>query len=55
VVHFFNTRDVPGSGFPPPEYPQNVSQTVGNLQLTGPEEDAIVAFLETLTDDYVPQ
>lgn len=54
VVHFVNTRDVPGSGFGPPEVPQNVSGAVGNLGLTDEQEDAIVAFLETLTDGYQP-
>lgn len=55
VVHFFNTRDVPGSGFAPPEAPlENISAITGNLGLTDAEEDAIVAFMETLTDDYSP-
>jgi cytochrome c peroxidase len=54
VVHFVNTRDVPGSGFDPPEAPLNLSKAVGNLGLTDEEEDALVAFLETLTDDYSP-
>jgi cytochrome c peroxidase len=55
VVHFFNTRDVPGSGFDPPEAPVgNISKIIGNLGLTDDEEDAIVAFMETLTDDYSP-
>lgn len=54
VVHFVNTRDVPGSGFDPPEVPVNVSTAVGNLGLTDEQEDAVVAFLKTLTDDYSP-
>jgi cytochrome c peroxidase len=57
VVHFFNTRDVPGSGFNilDAEAPiANVTNIVGNLGLTDAEEDAIVAFMETLTDDYSP-
>jgi cytochrome c peroxidase len=58
IVHFYNTRDVPGAGWngvlwPPPEVPLNVNTTgLGNLGLTDAEEDAIVAFLQTLTDGY---
>ena len=53
VVHFYNTRDVPGSGFAPPEVPRNVdSLETGNLHLTAQEEADIVAFLKTLTDGY---
>lgn len=50
VVHFYNTRDV---GYPrPPEVPENmVQKIVGNLGLTEREEDAIVAYLLTLTDN----
>ena len=65
VVHFYNTRDTLGripsnknpgfgvTGWPEPEIAKNVNlfQT-GSLGLTDQEEDAIVAFLETLTDDY---
>ncbi|MBI2843274.1 MAG: c-type cytochrome [Armatimonadetes bacterium] len=54
VVHFFNTRDVPEEGWPPPEVPVNVSRAVGNLGLTDEEEDAVVAFLMTLTDGFKP-
>jgi cytochrome c peroxidase len=56
IVHFYNTRDVPGAGWngvpwPPSEMPLNVNTTqLGNLGLTDAEEDAIVAFLQTLTD-----
>jgi cytochrome c peroxidase len=49
VVHFYNTRDV--AGWPPPEVAANVNKTeMGNLGLTGAEEDAIVEFMKTLTD-----
>ena len=52
VVNFYNTRDIPGM-WPPPEVPENMdSQFVGNLGLTDAEEDAIVAFMLTLTDGY---
>jgi len=53
VVHFYNTRDVPGSGFAPPEVAENVdTEETGNQHLTAKEEAAIVAFLKTLTDGY---
>jgi cytochrome c peroxidase len=64
VVHFYNTRDVlpeceagdPGEKFtcwPAPEDLINVNKRqLGNLRLTDQEEDALVAFLKTLTDGY---
>jgi cytochrome c peroxidase len=53
IVHFYNTRDV--ENWPVPEVPDNVNTTeLGNLGLSEEEEDAIVAFLTTLTDGYVP-
>ncbi|MFZ1548378.1 MAG: cytochrome c peroxidase [Candidatus Nitrotoga sp.] len=65
VVHFYNTRDTLGlafdnkdpkfgkSGWPEPEVAQNVNHDeLGNLELSNEEEMAIVAFLQTLTDDY---
>ena len=63
-VHFYNTRDTlkrckegsPGekqSCWPAPEVSSNVnSSELGNLQLTDKEEDAIVAFMKTLSDGY---
>jgi cytochrome c peroxidase len=52
IVHFYNTRDV--MPWPAPEVPQNVNTTeLGNLLLTDQEEDAVVAFLGTLSDGYV--
>ena len=51
VVHFYNTRDV--ESWPEPEVPQNVnSDELGDLKLTDAEEDAIVAFMMTLSDGY---
>ena len=51
VVHFYNTRDV--ENWPPPEVSANVNKDeLGNLGLTDEEEDAIVAFLMTLSDGY---
>lgn len=53
VVHFYNKRDVPGVGFGPPEVADNVvGGIIGDQGLTAEEEDCIVAFLKTLTDDY---
>ncbi len=54
IVHFYNTRDVPGAGWPAPEYAANMNSEVGNLGLTPAEEEAIVAFLKTLTDTKTP-
>ncbi len=56
IVHFYNTRDVLAANWPPPEIPMNLNTAqVGNLGLTDHEEDAIVAFLGTLTDGYDPR
>jgi hypothetical protein len=68
LVHFYNTRDVypfkvtsghcpPGKTekvdcWPMPEVPATKDKTIGNLQLTGQEEDLIVIFLQTLTDGF---
>lgn len=54
VVHFYNTRDV--EIWPDPEVPENVNtDELGNLGLSPEEEAAIVAFLKTLSDGYIPQ
>ena len=53
VVHFYNTRDV--EEWPAPEVPVNVNtDELGDLGLTSAEEDAIVAFMKTLSDGYTP-
>ncbi len=53
VVHFYNTRDVPGAKWPAPEVDMNINtDELGDLGLSNDEEDAIVAFMETLTDGY---
>jgi cytochrome c peroxidase len=67
IVHFYNTRDVlpacaatadaqPGVNcWAPPEVAANLNtEELGNLGLTEEEEWAIVAFLQTLTDGWVP-
>ena len=49
VVHFYNARDL--GGFPPSEVKANLNtEEVGKLGLSDAEENAIVAFLKTLTD-----
>lgn len=51
IVHFYNTRDV--ENWPLPEVADNVNtEELGNLGLTDAEENAIVAFLLTLSDGY---
>jgi cytochrome c peroxidase len=53
IVHFYNTRDVPGL-WPAPDVAETVNTTeLGNLGLSPVEEDDIVAFLRTLTDGYL--
>jgi cytochrome c peroxidase len=68
IVHFYNTRDTLGicwgadgeiegeTCWPPPEVTLNVNlDELGDLKLTEAEEDAIVAFLKTLTDGHADQ
>jgi len=56
IVHFYNTRDVPGAGWPAPEVAANINTTeLGNLGLNHGEELAIVAFLKTLSDGFRPK
>ncbi len=53
IVHFYNTRDLPGAGWPAPEVAVNVNTIeMGNLGLNHEEELAIVAFLKTLSDGW---
>jgi cytochrome c peroxidase len=67
VVHFYNTRDVlpvclveipgvPGTDcWPVPEVGLNINTAeLGNLRLTPQEEQALVAFMKTLSDGYLP-
>lgn len=52
VVHFYNARDL--GNFPPPEVKANMNtDEMGDLGLTDEEENAIVAFLKTLSDQFV--
>jgi cytochrome c peroxidase len=70
IVHFYNTRDakpvclnnfttvevaIAQGCWPVPEVPVNVNTNeLGNLHLTDAQEDAIVAFMKTLSDGYIP-
>lgn len=66
IVHFYNTRDVlptcasgsPGEKvtcWPLPELALTMNTAeLGNLKLSDAEEDALVAFMKTLTDGYQP-
>jgi cytochrome c peroxidase len=69
VVHFYNTRDVKAvcqeplperealarNCWPAPEVTTNVNtDELGNLGLSPAEEQAIVAFMEALSDGYAP-
>jgi cytochrome c peroxidase len=65
IVHFYNTRDVlprcqandPGEGttcWPAPESTDNLNtKRVGRLGLSDAEEDALVSFMQTLTDGFM--
>ena len=51
IVHFYNTRDVVGAGWPASEVPETVNKDeLGNLGLTLQQEQKLVLFLETLND-----
>jgi len=68
IVHFYNTRDTKPvcpdpftkeadalalNCWPEPEVAANVNTSeLGNLRLTDAQEDAIVAFMQTLSDGY---
>lgn len=52
VVHFYNSRDVDPS-IAAPEINRNINrEELGNLKLSPREEQALVAFLRTLTDGW---
>ncbi len=65
IVHFYNTRDVlprcrpndPGEGttcWPAPESTDNLNTSkMGRLGLSDEEEDALVSFMQTLTDGFM--
>jgi len=64
IVHFYNTRDVlprcqphdpEGKNcWPAPESTVNVNTSkVGRLGLSDAEEDALVLFMQTLTDGFM--
>jgi cytochrome c peroxidase len=69
IVHFYNTRDIKpvcpddyteaqaltADCWPPPEVPENVNtDELGDLGLTPEEEAAVVAFLKSLSDGFMP-
>jgi cytochrome c peroxidase len=70
IVHFYNTRDVlpvcpeddyteaealAADCWPLPELALNINTTeMGNLGLTSEDDDAIVAFMMTLSDGWIP-
>jgi cytochrome c peroxidase len=55
ITHFYNTRDDPAAGWAAPEYPDTVNfDELGNLGLSNADEDALVAFMNTLSDGYTP-
>jgi cytochrome c peroxidase len=66
IVHYYNTRDVlprctpndprEGTGcWPAPEATENMNTSkVGHLGLSESEEDALVSFMQTLTDGFTP-
>jgi hypothetical protein len=65
IVHFYNTRDLlarcrpddPGesiSCWPPPESTDNINtKRVGRLGLSDEEENALISFMQTLTDGFM--
>jgi cytochrome c peroxidase len=53
ITHFYNTRDDPAAGWDAPEVPATINtEELGNLGLSGTQEEALVAFMMTLTDGY---
>ena len=70
IVHFYNTRDakppcvddftrvedaLSQGCWPQPEVPVNINtKEMGDLHLTKAQEDAIVAFMKTLSDGFQP-
>lgn len=55
VVAFYNRRDKNPEQFGKPDVIENVNrEELGKLGLTDAEEDDVVAFLETLSDGYIP-
>ena len=55
ITHFYNTRDVTGAGWAPPEYPDTVNdEELGNLGLSAKDEANLVKFMKTLSDGWTP-
>jgi cytochrome c peroxidase len=54
ITDFYNTRDVLGM-WPPPEVSDNVNtEELGNLGLSEKQVDALVKFMKTLSDGWMP-
>ncbi len=55
VVEFYNTRDIDPQRWGAAEVPETVNHDeLGNLKLNDREIDALVAFMNTLSDGYQP-
>jgi len=55
ITHFYNTRDAVTEMWPAPEYPDTVNfDELGNLGLSDKDEQALVKFMKTLTDGWMP-
>ena len=56
ITHFYNTRDVASEMWAAPEYENTVNfDELGNLGLSAADEDALVAFMMTLSDGYMDE
>jgi cytochrome c peroxidase len=54
IVHFYNARDVAAENWPAPEYADTMNtEELGNLGLTNAQENDLVAFLKTLSDEFI--
>jgi cytochrome c peroxidase len=52
ITHFYNTRDVSAEWLPP-EVPETINvDELGNLGLSGDDENDLVEFMKTLSDGY---
>ena len=55
ITHFYNTRDVAAEGWPAPEVPVTINtDELGNIGLSKADEEAVVEFMKTLTDNRGP-
>lgn len=55
ITHFYNTRDVESENWPDPEYEATANDSeLGDLGLSAKDEDALVKFMRTLSDGWMP-